>query len=81
MLVTKGNEKKSALSTYNLRTGHTFDWNNIKVVDMEPRRDQRKVTEAIHIRIRSVDINRELGYDMPPIYMPLLWEEGGTPCS
>ena len=37
-LVTNGNEK-SALSTYNLRTGHTFDWDNIEVVVTEPRRD------------------------------------------
>ena len=36
--VTKGNEK-SALSTHNLRTGHTFDWDHIEVVDTEPRRD------------------------------------------
>ena len=64
-LVTKGNET-SALSIHNLRTDH------IEVVNTEPRRDRRKVTEAIYIRLTSVDINRELGYDLPPIYMPLL---------
>ena len=37
---TKGNEK-SALST-NVRTGHTFDWDHIAVVDTEPRRDDEK---------------------------------------
>ena len=36
--VTKGNEK-SALSTHNLRIGHTCDWDHIEVVDTEPRRD------------------------------------------
>ena len=39
VLVTKGNEK-SALSTHILRTGYTFDWDHIEVVDTEPRRDQ-----------------------------------------
>ena len=37
--VTKGNEK-SAMSTHNLRTGHTFDWDHIGVVGIEPRMDQ-----------------------------------------
>ena len=73
--VKKGNDK-SALITHNLRTGHTFDWYHIEVVDTEHRRDQRKMTEAIHIRLRSTDINQELGYDLPPIYMPLLRGEG-----
>ena len=36
--VTKGNEK-SALSTHNLRTGHTIDWDHVQVVDTEPRTD------------------------------------------
>ena len=78
--VTKGNTK-SALSTHNLRTGHTLNWDHIEVVDTDPRRDQRKVTAAIHVRLRRADINRELGYDLPPIYMPLLRGEGGTQCS
>ena len=29
------------------------------------------------IAARNANINRELGYDLPPIYMPLLREEGG----
>ena len=37
----KGNEK-SAPSTHNLSTGHTFDWYHIEVVVTEPRRDRRK---------------------------------------
>ena len=35
--VTKDNEK-SALSTHNLRAGHTFDWDHIEVMDTQPRR-------------------------------------------
>ena len=31
---------------------------------------------AIHIRLRNADIKREQGYDLPPLYMPLLREEG-----
>ena len=68
--------QKSALSTHNLRTGHTFDWDHIEVADTEPRRERHKVTEAIHLRVRNADINQELGYDLPPIYMPMLREEG-----
>ena len=76
MSVTKGSEK-SAMSTHNLRTSHTFNWDHIDVVDTEPMRDRRKVTEVIHIRLKSADINRELGYDLQPIYMPLLRGGGG----
>ena len=79
-LMLKGNEK-SALTTENHRTGHTLDWDHVEVVDTEPRRDQRKVTEAIHIRLRNTDINREQGYDLPPIYMPLFRKKGCTACS
>ena len=64
-----------------LKTGHTIDWDHIEVVDREPRRDRQKVTEVIHIRVRSADINQELGYYLPPIYIPLLREDGGTPRS
>ena len=79
-MVVKGNEK-SALSTHNLSTSHTFDWDHVEVVDTEPRKDRHKVTEAIHIRLRNVDINQEQGYDLPPIYMHLLRKEGGMACS
>ena len=52
-LVSKGNEKL-ALSTHNLRTGHTFDWDHVEEVDTEPRQDQRKVTEVmIHTRLEE----------------------------
>ena len=36
--ISKVNEK-SALTTNNIRTGHTFDWDHIEVVDTKPRRD------------------------------------------
>ena len=47
-----------ALRAHSLGTGHTFGCNRIGVVDMEPRRDWRKVAGAIHIRLRSMDIDR-----------------------
>ena len=40
--ITKGNEK-SAQSTHNLRTGHTFDWDR-DVVDTEARSDRQNIT-------------------------------------
>ena len=67
-----------ALSTQNLRSGHTFDWDHIEVVNTKPRSDWWKATEAIYIRVRNADINWEIGYDLPPIYMALLREEWGT---
>ena len=36
MSVSNGN-KKSVLSTHNLKTGHTFDWDHVEVVDTEPK--------------------------------------------
>ena len=64
-------DEKSPLSTHNLRTGHTFDWDHVEVVDTQPRKSRCKVTETIHIRLRNVDISWEQGYDLPPIYMEL----------
>jgi hypothetical protein len=74
--VLKGNDK-SALGTHYLETHHTFDWDHIEVVDTETKKIQRRVVEAIHIRLRDAQLNRDRGYDLPPIYLPLLRRGGG----
>ena len=72
----KKSNDKSSMSTHNLMTGHTFYRDYVKVVHMVPRKDWHNVTAVtIQIRLRNADINWKEGYDLAPIYMPLLREK------
>ena len=76
--VTKQNTK-SALGEHVLNNpGHTFNFEKAKVIDRESRFLPRKVTEAIHIKTRRPQLNRQWGYELPGIYTALLEDlEGG----
>ena len=55
--VCLGNDK-SALTPHCLCSGHSnIDWDHVDVMDIEPRRDHRKVIEAMHIRLREAKMN------------------------
>ena len=71
---------KSALGKHTAKTGHSqYGWEHTDIIDSDYRLDQRKIKEAIHIRLRRPQLNLIRGYQLPDIYVPLLREanEGG----
>ena len=60
----------SAIREHMDTTGHTIDWQNVKILEREQHDMKRKIKEAIHIRKRKPALNRDLGIDLPPIYQP-----------
>ena len=56
-------------------TGHTISDKDFKVVAREEEEFRRKVREAIEIRTRRPELNRDTGYDLPPVYSTLLSHE------
>ena len=56
-------------------TGHSVSLNNTKVLTREPQWTKRKVKEAIYIMKNAPSMNREQGYQLPPIYHQLLLPE------
>ena len=78
--VEKG-DWSSAISQHQETTGHLVSGtkpilDTTKVLEREPRSLHRKVCEAIHIKTSGASLNRNDGYDLPDLYLPLLREEG-----
>ena len=55
------------------KSGHSIDWDAVKILEKDSRNDTRKIREAIHIR-RDTDpkINTSRGYELSPVYNSLL---------
>jgi hypothetical protein len=59
-------------------TGHTLDDEGTRVVAREAQYWPRKIHEAIEIKLRTPNLNRDTGYHLPPIYDSLLSGDLGT---
>jgi len=55
-----------------LATGHSVSIQNVKVLAREKQWHRRKVKEAIYIKQRAPTMNRDQGYQLPPIYNQLI---------
>ena len=53
-------------------TGHSFSNDDVKIIARQDHWFKRKVLEAINIRTRTPTLNQDQGYELPPIYRPLL---------
>jgi hypothetical protein len=63
----------TAIGEHMRDTGHTISDKDFKVVAREEEEFRRKVREAIEIRTRRPELNRDTGYDLPPpVYSTLL---------
>lgn len=74
-LATRINEhrtRETAVHEHMSNTGHTIEWNRVKVLETEQIECRRKVKEAINIRQRTPALNRDAGTDLPAIYSCLL---------
>jgi hypothetical protein len=62
----------SAVNEHQTNTGHEIDWENVKVVGSEDKWMRRKIKESIAIRRDKPSLNRDQGWDLPPIFCSLL---------
>ena len=62
----------SAVKEHQESTGHNIDWKNVKIVGKEEHWMKRKIKEAITIRRVKPSLNRDQGWDLPPIFCNLL---------
>ena len=58
----------SAVYEHSTTQGHRINWDNIKILGTEDRDLARKVKEAIHIRRHNPQMNRDRGYNLPPVF-------------
>ena len=73
---------KSAIREHVIRSkGHQIDWENVKVLEREPKEFSRRILEAIHIRTLKPKLNRDKGLDLDPIWDNLLMPKGGGATS
>ena len=62
----------SAVHEHQRKTGHTMDWANTKILGREDTLIKRKVKEALAIRRAKPTLNRDQGWDLPPIFCSLV---------
>ena len=62
----------SAIREHQTNTGHAIDWENAKIIGREDHWLKRKIKEAIAIRKDKPSLNRDQGWDLPPIFNSLL---------
>ena len=62
-------ESKSVVNEHVTRSNnaHQIDWDNVKVLEKETKDFPRKVLEAIHIRKKGPNLNRDKGLDLDPV--------------
>ena len=65
---------KSAVNEHVTRSNniHQIDWDNVKVLEKEPKDFPRKVLEGIHIRKKGPNLNRDKGLDLDPVWDNLI---------
>jgi len=51
--------RHSVIIDHILNHQHTFDWNNIKIMDLEPNYNKRLISEMLHIKEQKNSINSQ----------------------
>ena len=65
-------DKESAVLEHLKKTGHSCSFDDVRVLATEPNYNARKIKEAIEIYKASPTLNRDQGYELPPILLQLL---------
>ena len=65
-------DKPTGVGEHCLATGHSVSNKNIRVLSREQEWHKRKVKEAIYIKQHGPTMNRDQGYQLPPIYTEIL---------
>ena len=71
--ISEHRKESSPVGAHMSNHQHNFNLNKTKVLDQESRWFERGVSEAIHIRTTSPQLNRDQGrHHLPPIYNNIL---------
>ena len=62
----------TAIGEHRSNHGHQITTDDVKIVGKEEHLWKRKILESIEIKSRTPTLNRDTGYDLPPIYSQLL---------
>ena len=65
-------DKPTGVGDHCLNTGHSVSMENTRILEREENWLKRKVKEAIHIRQQQPSMNRDQGYQLPPIYYRII---------
>ena len=68
----KGQILKSGIAQHAWDAHHDIAWDNIKVLEQEPRERRRQIKEALLIKQHAPRMNRDCGIDLPPVYNALV---------
>jgi len=49
-----------------------MNWNDIKIVDNEPSYSKRLISEMIHIKKQSYDLNKQSDTELLDTYLPMI---------
>ena len=55
---SKCKNKKSVVSQH-INNGHDFDWDDVKILDIEPSHNKRLISEMLHITKNKYTINKK----------------------
>ena len=59
---------KSAVREHVVRSGgHDIDWTGVKALERESKEFYRRVLEAIQIKTKGLNLNRDEGLDLDPV--------------
>ena len=68
----KKNAPAEELMMIIMRTGHCPLWSGVKYIDRDPHFNTRRVKEAIHVRLRPKNINRNSEFEISEAWMPTI---------
>jgi len=71
--VKKKTDTLPVITEHILNTGHNFDWDNTAIIDTESHFNKRLISESLHIKRHSHNINKKTDTELfPDIYLPIL---------
>jgi len=62
--LTSKSANLSVITEHTLQTSHSFDWDNVKILDTERNYFKRLISEMLHIREQSYGLNAQKDTEM-----------------
>jgi len=62
--LTSKSANPSVITEHILQTSHSFDWDNVKILDTEKNYFKKSISEILHIREQSLGLNAQKDTEM-----------------